>query len=256
MQKIAVFFLSFLTLLPAAIQPMSVPESRELGLKNAEKNSYHFIWHQPFWGFFKLVNIQSAYCEDKNLYMFRFRGSTADFRFKRRYPILGNFTLTINLIPRSHALIFVVARLHAAGFLQTFSGQAPIDLNIPFEATYRAGNNSDITSCVLDDSITQLIDAALFFERGLSKWTCSQCHRALWYDNGSVCIAKHYITKLGNLLCKKCIRSYGAKECTECSQTLAHSSEVILVDALVVPKVTLTKICNKLEHAQQYGGVW
>ncbi|MFA6263377.1 MAG: hypothetical protein WCW33_02720 [Candidatus Babeliales bacterium] len=249
MQKIAVVFLSFLTLLSSTIQPMGKPEPGALSAGNSVKNEFFFVWHQPFVELFTLVNIESTCSDGGKLYVFKFCGTTKDSRCKRDHPILGKFTLTVDLAPRSKSLVFVEARLHADGVVQTVSGQEPIGIDIPpFKATYCSRSGSDLTLFVLDDTIAQLIDVALFFERGLSQWACSQCSRPLWCERGEACktlvVDTHYITKFGSLWCWKC------------SRKPAYSCEAIHVDALEVPRVFSTRITNKLVHAQQYGGVW
>jgi hypothetical protein len=236
MQKIA-FLSLMLSFLCSTVQSI-VPTTHD---------EFIFTIHQTFIQTIKIYPTHYSYDKNKNLQTFVFSGTAEN---SQEHPLLKRFSIIIKLIIRSEKTAFIRAYLQADGYVfPSMNSHEPINIKVPLEYTWSGKYKCEIENELLDDCILQLLDSALFFER--SSITCNQCKQQLWHISPNsdeyYQLNKHYITTQGAIYCPKCINAWNIR-------TSGRSFKKI--DGLIIPVVSFKEITNRLDRAQQYGGVW
>ncbi len=137
----------------------------------------------------------------------------------------------------SPQIVSVATSIRTNGYI--FSGLFAKPANINIQYYYQSPAEADL----LDNSITQLFDTALLFERDIIQWFCKSCKKRLWSQatpDSDFIINQHYLSDQGQFYCIECGKHDNAQ----------------IINSFTIPFDSYQHISSEIELAQRYGGIW
>lgn len=195
-----------------------------------------FKIHQPFLRTFTFKRTQYTLLADRK-HLFEIHGQAVNGDPQNEHPLLRNFIITLLLAPVSSQMVSVETSIRANGCIFYGLCAKPADINIPYhyQSTPEAG--------LLDNSIIQLFDVALLFERDIIQWFCKSCKKRLWSQatpDSDFIINQHYLSDQGQFYCIECGKHDNAQ----------------IINSFTIPFDNYQHISSEIELAQRYGGIW
>jgi hypothetical protein len=224
----------------AGIQKIGADVKNQQNLETQSKDSTEapldFKVHQPFLRTFTFKCTKYTLLADGK-HFFEIYGKAVNGDPRNEHPILRNFTITLLLTPLSPQIVSVATSIRTNGYIFSVSFAKPANINIQYHYQSTAEAN------LLDNSITQLFDTALLFERDIIQWFCKSCKERFWAQatpDSDFIINQHYLSDQGQFYCIACGKHHNAQ----------------IINSFTIPLDSYQHISSEVELGQRYGGIW